>query len=158
MRKLLAAWPRVPAVVLDTSENEYELTAWADAGASLCLPRGHSLGDLIHALETLNTLRDCRCVRDSQAARSARAELDWGGTEPLAFCALGLTRRQAEVFELMARGLSNKQIARALSIEIATVKNHVHSILGRLELENRVEAIVLGQGLAESPRRVTRVG
>jgi len=48
-----------------------------------------------------------------------------------------LTRREYEVAGLIERGLSNKEIARQLNITVSTVKNHVHSILTKLELGNR---------------------
>lgn len=48
-----------------------------------------------------------------------------------------LTERQDEVARMVAEGLSNKQIARALSISPATVKNHVHAILGKFDLPRR---------------------
>jgi DNA-binding NarL/FixJ family response regulator len=51
-----------------------------------------------------------------------------------------LTRREREVIELIDAGLSNKQIAQRLSIELATVKNHVHNILGKLDVGRRSEA------------------
>jgi DNA-binding NarL/FixJ family response regulator len=51
-----------------------------------------------------------------------------------------LTRRELEVLELLADGMSNKQIARSLAITDATVKNHVHSVLDKLNLHSRGEA------------------
>ncbi len=51
-----------------------------------------------------------------------------------------LTPRELQVVGLIDEGLSNKQIAARLSIELATVKNHVHSILEKLEVERRAEA------------------
>jgi len=50
-----------------------------------------------------------------------------------------LTVREAEVARLVAEGLSNKQIARRLSIELSTVKNHVHHILEKLQIDRRGE-------------------
>lgn len=48
-----------------------------------------------------------------------------------------LTEREEEVAGLVAEGLSNKQIARTLAISPATVKNHVHAILGKFDLPRR---------------------
>ena len=48
-----------------------------------------------------------------------------------------LTPREAEIVELLADGLSNKQIARRLAITDATVKNHVHNILDKLDVSSR---------------------
>ena len=52
----------------------------------------------------------------------------------------GLTQREVEIVGLLARGLSNKEIAGALNIEVATVKNHVHNILEKLHVKRRSEA------------------
>src|SRR5262249_19195862 len=49
----------------------------------------------------------------------------------------GLTPRQRQIVPLIEQGLSNKEIARLLGLELATVKNHVHSILGRMQLTRR---------------------
>jgi DNA-binding NarL/FixJ family response regulator len=57
-----------------------------------------------------------------------------------------LTAREREVLALLDRGLSNKQIAAALSIELSTAKNHVHSILRKLHLHDRAQARASGEG------------
>ena len=54
-----------------------------------------------------------------------------------------LTRREWEVSELVAQGLTNKEIAARLTIEVATVKNHVHKILRKLCVHNRGEAAAM---------------
>ena len=51
-----------------------------------------------------------------------------------------LTRREHEVLELIGEGLSNKEIARSLRISCATVKNHVHNVLEKLQIHRRGEA------------------
>jgi two-component system nitrate/nitrite response regulator NarL len=51
-----------------------------------------------------------------------------------------LTAREREVLAVLDEGLSNKQIAARLCIEIATVKNHVHHILEKLQVASRSEA------------------
>ncbi len=60
-----------------------------------------------------------------------------------------LTPRETEIVDLIEQGLSNKQIARRLSIELATVKNHVHNILEKLEVARRGEAVARVRALAE---------
>ncbi|MEP3276310.1 MAG: helix-turn-helix transcriptional regulator [Stappiaceae bacterium] len=60
-----------------------------------------------------------------------------------------LTARQKDVARSMARGLSNKQIARALSISIPTTKDHVHAVLKKLKLtsRNQLAALLYGPDL-----------
>jgi DNA-binding NarL/FixJ family response regulator len=63
-----------------------------------------------------------------------------------------LTRRELEVLQLVADGLSNKEIATSLFITEGTVKNHVHNALEKLQLENRTQAAayIVRQGLGHS--------
>jgi DNA-binding NarL/FixJ family response regulator len=51
-----------------------------------------------------------------------------------------LTRREQQIAAMLAEGMSNKQIARNLCIEVSTVKNHVHNVLVKLEVKNRSQA------------------
>ena len=48
-----------------------------------------------------------------------------------------LTQREREIARFIAEGLSNKEISRRLEISVATVKNHVHSILSKMHLKRR---------------------
>jgi two-component system, NarL family, nitrate/nitrite response regulator NarL len=59
-----------------------------------------------------------------------------------------LTRREHEIVSLMTQGLSNKEIARQLRIQNATVKNHIHSILAKLHVRRRGEVAARMHGSA----------
>lgn len=63
-----------------------------------------------------------------------------------------LTRREAEIVRLIDDGLSNKEIAVRLHIEVSTVKNHIHNILDKLQLHNRYSAVkyIKGQDVPTS--------
>ena len=52
-----------------------------------------------------------------------------------------LTVRERQIARLLDEGLSNKEIAIQLCIEVATVKNHVHNILEKLNVQRRAEAV-----------------
>jgi DNA-binding NarL/FixJ family response regulator len=106
----------------------------AAAGHAACSPR--IVARLLHRVATLS---------------AARPEEPTDG---------GLTRREAEILGLIDDGMSNKQIARELCIEVATVKNHVHNILGKLQVSRRSEAAaVVRSSRAAAPydRRPLRV-
>jgi DNA-binding NarL/FixJ family response regulator len=56
-----------------------------------------------------------------------------------------LTARQRQILALIDQGLTNKEIARALRITVPTVKNHVHNLLGRLNVRYRWQAAGVGR-------------
>jgi ATP/maltotriose-dependent transcriptional regulator MalT len=58
-----------------------------------------------------------------------------------------LTDRELEVLRLLARGMSNAEIAADLVVSVATVKWHVRNILGKLGVTRRTQALVRAQGL-----------
>lgn len=91
----------------------------------------HALGTVLHGLAVIDpVLLDER----GPSAPSARLAPD------LEFEAL--TARETEVLELVAAGLSNKQIAEELGISAHTVKFHVNAILSKLDVHSRTEAVV----------------
>ena len=65
-----------------------------------------------------------------------------------AAAALGLTRRECELLDLLASGQSTKELARTLGISPNTVKTHLASLFGKLEVDRRVKAIEKARFLA----------
>jgi len=124
----------VPVVVFGIREREDEIIEYAEAGVAGYVTRDSSLAELIDVVESVargETLLSPRIAalllrRVKTAARPGPAAR--------------LTPREAEIVRLIDDGLSNKQIARRLTIELPTVKNHVHSILEKLEVKRRAEA------------------
>jgi DNA-binding NarL/FixJ family response regulator len=85
----------------------------------------------------------------SRIARLAhQVNESWSGQSP------HLTCREMEIVKSIEEGLSNKEIAVRLHIEVSTVKNHVHNILDKLKLQDRRSAVrfVKGHGLVTNLR------
>jgi ATP/maltotriose-dependent transcriptional regulator MalT len=75
------------------------------------------------------------------------------GREPQVVPPARLTAREREVMQLVDEGLSNKQIARRLSIELPTVKNHMHHILQKFQVSRREDAVARFRPLNQFRRR-----
>jgi DNA-binding NarL/FixJ family response regulator len=62
-----------------------------------------------------------------------------------------LTAREVQILRLLEMGLSNRDIANQLCIALHTVKNHVHSVLGKLRVKTRAEAAAYSRSVGRSP-------
>ena len=133
--------PGVKVVVITVGETEAEITQLAEAGvAGYVLPDG-SLDDLVVALESAVRGELCCPPRVAfsllrRVGALAALGMEEGEHGPLA----ALTHREAEIIALVDQGMSNKEIARQLGIELATAKNHVHNILEKLHVHRRINA------------------
>jgi len=134
---LRARAPTTRVVVLALPGEERELLAFAEAGVAGFVPREASLAELVLALES--AARGELLIPPRAAGMLLRrvAALSAGG--PPSTDIPALTAREAEIARLIDDGKSNKEIARGLGIEVATVKNHVHHILAKWRLTRRGE-------------------
>ena len=124
-------------IALGVREVERDVVEAAEAGVAGYVGRNASLRELVEAVEC--TARgESPCPPTIAALLLGRIAASARGPSP--DLAARLTPREAEIVELIDEGLSNKQIAGRLSIEPATVKNHVHSILEKLDVTRRGEA------------------
>lgn len=133
----LANVPQPKLVAIGVSDEK--AVAWIEAGASGCVPPAGSLEDVIVAIERVAS--DGFAASPEVAAHLASRVRRLAAESPLSIAQSPLTCREAEVLELLGEGLSNKQIARRLSIELQTVKNHVHNLLVKLGVSRRAEAV-----------------
>jgi two-component system, NarL family, nitrate/nitrite response regulator NarL len=128
--------PQAKIVALGVPESE--AVAWIEAGASGFVPPDGSLGDVIVAVEKVAD--DELAASPQVTARLASRVRLLAAESPPSIPDGRLTTREVEVLELLAEGLSNKQIAQRLSIQLQTVKNHVHNVLVKLGVKRRAEA------------------
>ncbi|HYX87561.1 MAG TPA: response regulator transcription factor [Gaiellales bacterium] len=136
----LAQAPRI--VVLTTFDlDEYVFEALAE-GASGFLLKGVPADQLlagIRAAAAGDALIDPSVTRRLVARFLRRRPMTDPGSPDLS----ALTEREREVLELLARGLSNAEIADRLVVSAATVKTHVARVLSKLGLRDRVQAVIL---------------
>ena len=140
-REVLVAEPGVKVVVLTTFEQDDYIFEALSAGASGFLLKRTKPEELIAAIHTV-------AAGDSLLSPSVtRRVIDRMATQPSPVASSRrldqLTPREHQVLELVARGLSNREIAEALFIEESTVKTHVKRILMKLGLRDRVQAVIL---------------
>jgi two-component system, NarL family, nitrate/nitrite response regulator NarL len=142
--------PRLPFVTLATADSDVEIVAWAEAGARAIVDRKGSpveLAAMLQAVKRGETICSpriagalLRCVRsllrDSQPPQGTAR----------------LTQRERDVLLLIGSGLSNKEIARQLGLQLATVKNHVHNIFEKLDVNSRAMAVSLALSVGELHR------
>ncbi|MDQ3402110.1 MAG: response regulator transcription factor [Actinomycetota bacterium] len=121
--------------------DEYALSALR-CGASGFLLKDTPPSHLVSALRSVAS--GDAVVSPSVTRRLLDRFLGPGGGEPRDAAVLDvLTEREREVLVLMAQGLSNSEVARKLFLSEATVKTHVGRVLSKLELRDRVQAVVL---------------
>lgn len=126
----------IPVVVLTVPETEQAVIACAEAGVVGFVPREGSVDDVVAAIEIAARGETACTPRTAAILRSRVRELaDARPTAP----ARALTAREQEIVELIRKGLSNKEIASRLFIEVPTVKNHVHNILEKLQVSRRLD-------------------
>jgi DNA-binding NarL/FixJ family response regulator len=132
--------PAQKVAVLGVREQEADVIAWAEAGAAGYVSREGSGDDLRAALEAAAAGETVASPRMVAALLRRLNAVAHGGAAHGLDAAATLTPREQQVARLVSEGLSNKEIAAQLCIEVATVKNHVHNILQKLDVPGRGQA------------------
>lgn len=155
--KLRASLPEVKVIILSIHDDESyvfetlrkgatgyllkDMEAESLINAIRSVAEGHAFihpkvtGKLIHQLRRMEYLNETGAIAEDGAIREAGVKFVAGDDNPL-------TRREAEVLRLMAEGRSNKMIGEFLFISEKTVKNHVSSILQKMEVDDRTQAVI----------------
>lgn len=148
---ILAAHPATRIVVLTVSETAEDLAAALNGGARGYLLKGvgsRALAEILSAIASGETY-----VTPSLSARLL-SHLSGDRSSPIATDPVrSLSARENEVLDLVAAGLSNKEIAIRLDLQEKTVKHHVSRILSKLGAGNRTEAAMLYHGVGVASGR-----
>ncbi len=129
--------PDIPVVMLSTYDNPTYVARSVALGATDYVLKGSSRDELINAI---------------RGAASGQAPVEGGELDRVASTmrkkkestddTVPLTNREIQVLRHVALGLSNKEIARSLTISIETVKEHVQNILRKIDVSDRTQAAV----------------
>jgi DNA-binding NarL/FixJ family response regulator len=140
-RELIAAAPEIRVVVLTTFEQDDYIFGALHAGASGFLLKRSKPEELLNAIHTVAGGE--ALLSPSVTSRVIERMAHDPAPDPRRDARLDdLTAREREVLELIARGLSNAEIADALIIEASTVKTHVKNVLAKLDVRDRLQAVI----------------
>jgi DNA-binding NarL/FixJ family response regulator len=137
-RALVTAVPDVMVVALGVPDSEPHVLACAELGIAGYVPREGGVDELVTVVRRVaggEAIYPPRIIA-ALLQRLVNHAADHEGQPALD----RLTSREYEIVELIDRGLTNKEIATQLCLELATVKNHVHHVLVKLHLRRRGDA------------------
>jgi NarL family two-component system response regulator LiaR len=132
-RAILADYPDIKIIAMTSFEKDELVQGVLSAGAMSYLLKNVTADELAKAI------RDAVSGTSTLSPGAARVLIQATRLTKQSFC--DLTEREMEVLNLVVQGKSNQQIADAMIISVATVKAHITSILSKLQVSSRAEAI-----------------
>jgi len=139
VRAILKTHPAARVIMMDLAPVQPSLVEYVHAGVSGFVLKDATFDDF---LRTIREVAQGKKVLPSTLTSSLFTEIAAAATRDRKgnpFKLVRMTSREREVVELIAEGLSNKQIAGRLNLAVDTVKSHVHNILEKLALHTRLE-------------------
>ncbi len=139
VRAIASEHTDIALVALGLQEQRQDVIRCGRAGFSGYVARNASVDELCQALSDVISGRLACSAEISGGLLRALFRMDRHVHPPDPNETL--TRREGEVLQLIGQGLSNKEIARKLTLSLATVKHHVHHVLQKLKLPRRAQAM-----------------
>ena len=133
--------PHVKLAVLTATEDRTMILECLSAGVHGYILKADATTELLTAIKTIVSGGIYVPARLSQLVSKQSAIVQRDTVEP------GLTKRQREVMELLAKGMSTKSIARQMALGVGTVKVHLAALYRTLDVHSRMEAIVKVQSM-----------
>ena len=144
-RQIRDLLPGAKVLILTVHADDMHVFQGIKAGATGYLLKDCTPEDLSRAIRTVHT---GDTIIAPEIARKMLLAFEEAGSEP---SAPSLTERELEIITALARGRSNKQIARALNISEKTVRNHISNIYKKLHVYDRTQAVLyaIREGLVD---------
>lgn len=148
-RRIVAAHPDARVLILTTFDDDAYLFEALQAGAGGFLLKNCPPDDLVAAIRTVAAGHALLAPEVTQRVIARSTERSRSVHPGLA----DLTERETAVLQAMARGSSNSEIAGEMFVSEATVKSHVSHILSKLQVRDRVQAVIAAHesGLMDDP-------
>ncbi|MDX1688313.1 MAG: response regulator transcription factor [Candidatus Promineifilaceae bacterium] len=137
-RQIVQTSPHIGVIVVTMFEDDDSVFAAMRAGARGYVLKGADQEEMLRAIRAVS--RGEALFGPEIAARLT--SFFNSSQSPAATAFPELTDREREVLQLVARGLSNQEIANQLSISVKTVRNHASNIYSKLQVVDRVQAII----------------
>jgi DNA-binding NarL/FixJ family response regulator len=143
IRALRGKRPDVPIAVISALTDSLVIRECFDAGAIGYIPKSLPRAGIASAIQTILD-GGSFAPPENQASASETVNDDAAEIDESIRCRFELlTNQQRKVLELMAEGMANKRIAYAIGVQITTVKSHVSSLLQKLGVSSRTQAVIL---------------
>ena len=151
--------PDIRLIAYAVRETKEDVIAWAEAGVIGYVPNTVASTDLVRLIvDIYGGEQPCSGRVAAELLRRIAVTEDLGIGRNASSPALALTRREREAAELIAKGLSDKEIARRLNIGLGTTKSHVHNLLSKLNVQRRGQVVARLRALEQAPGWDRRVG
>lgn len=131
--------PETKVLIVGVADVAADVLSCAEAGIAGFVSRDASVEDLVSALESVG--RGELACTPAMAGLLLRRVGSLALSQGAPHASPALTMRELEVLQLLNRRFTNKEIAKQLGIEVATVKNHVHNLLEKLHVHRRRDAV-----------------
>ncbi len=149
-------YPKAEIVVMDLIPVQAEVVEFVKAGVAGFILKDATIDDFLH---TIRSVAEGKKVLPPPLAGSLFSQIVEyavkSGKADRLMKSVKLTRREHQVVDLIASGMSNKEIASELNIAVHTVKSHVHNVLDKLALHTRLElaSFALSEGMIRKTGR-----
>ncbi len=133
------ASPRTKVIVMGLLPLQDDVVAYVRAGVSGFVLKAATFDDFLHAIRSVSQGANVLPPPLTVSLFSQIADLAVRQGERHALNAMRLTKRERDVVDLIATGLSNKEISSRLHLSTHTIRSHVHNVLEKLALRSRLQ-------------------
>jgi len=139
VRDLKSEGPRTRVIVMDLLPVQEDVIAFVRAGANGFIVKDATIDEFVRTIRSVSKGADVVPQSLTGTLLSHIADQAMSRKGPSVLQAVRMTKRERQITDLIAEGMSNKEIAQRLNIAIYTVKSHVHNILEKLALHTRLQ-------------------